>query len=156
MKSWTRKVVATGEISDAMGADPIGYIAYHADGRMMATVFSRSRGSFNGPKPTADDKVRLFDSMLAYVARYTLEDDKVVHHVEAAWNPGWQVDLVRPFKLDGNRLIISDAPSRDPLTGEEVVYRLEFEKITSRADTSLFGEHSEAASDVRTFRPSTK
>jgi hypothetical protein len=140
MKSWTRKIVATGEVSDAMGADPIGYIAYHADGRMMATVFSRSRGGFSGPRPTSDEKIRLFDSMLAYVGRYTLADDKVIHHVEAAWNPGWQVDLVRPFTLDGNRLVISDAPSRDPLTGEEVVYRLEFEKVMPDGDTPVFGE----------------
>jgi len=43
MVSWTREVVATGEISDAMGPSPIGYIAYHADGRMMALVLKRDR-----------------------------------------------------------------------------------------------------------------
>src|SRR4051812_7559162 len=36
MVSWTREVVGTGETSGAMGPNPIGYIAYHADGRMMA------------------------------------------------------------------------------------------------------------------------
>jgi hypothetical protein len=43
MVSWTREVVATGETSDAMGPNPIGYIAYHADGRMMALVLKRDR-----------------------------------------------------------------------------------------------------------------
>ena len=43
MVSWTREVVATGEISDAMGPNPIGYIAYHAAGRMMALVLKRDR-----------------------------------------------------------------------------------------------------------------
>jgi len=43
MVSWTREVVATGETSDAMGPNPIGYIAYHADGRMMALVIKRNR-----------------------------------------------------------------------------------------------------------------
>jgi hypothetical protein len=42
MISWTRKVVSTGEISAAMGANPIRYIAYHANGRMMALVFNRA------------------------------------------------------------------------------------------------------------------
>jgi hypothetical protein len=37
MVSWTREVVATGAITDVMGTDPISYIAYHADGRMMAS-----------------------------------------------------------------------------------------------------------------------
>jgi hypothetical protein len=79
MTSWTRKVVTTGEITDAMGADPIGYIAYHADGRMMALVVNRHRAKLNGTTPTDDEKIALFDSMLAYSASYTLEDDRVIH-----------------------------------------------------------------------------
>jgi hypothetical protein len=43
MLSWTRESLSTGEIGDAMGPDPVGYIAYHGDGRMMATVFRRDR-----------------------------------------------------------------------------------------------------------------
>ena len=31
MLSWKREVVATGETSDAMGADPIGYLSYTGD-----------------------------------------------------------------------------------------------------------------------------
>jgi hypothetical protein len=52
MVSWTRKVLATGEVSDAMGPDPIGYIAYHADGRMMALVLKSDRPPFTGPRRT--------------------------------------------------------------------------------------------------------
>jgi hypothetical protein len=117
MISWTRKVVATGETSDAMGSDPLGYIAYHANGRMFATVFNSERGGLRGRVPTADEKVYLFDTMLAYVATYTIEGSTVVHHVEGAWNPAWEVDLVRPFTLEGDKLVISNAPSSDPLTG---------------------------------------
>lgn len=129
MISWTRKAVATGETTDAMGPEPIGYIAYHADGRMMALVTNRHRAKPNGPIPTAEEKVGLFDSMLAYSAAYTLEDDKVVHHVDAAWNPAWQIDLVRPYTLNRDKLVISGAPGNDPLTGEEVIYRMEFRKL---------------------------
>ena len=52
MVAWTRQVVATGEISDAMGPNPIGYIAYHADGRMMALVLRRDRPALAGAAPT--------------------------------------------------------------------------------------------------------
>ena len=38
MTWWTRKAVATGVVTDVLGADAIGYIAYNADGRMMALV----------------------------------------------------------------------------------------------------------------------
>jgi hypothetical protein len=129
MISWTRNTVATGEVTDAMGADPIGYIAYHADGRMMALVVSRHRAKPHGSVPSEEEKVGLFDSMLAYSATYTLENDRVVHHVDAAWNPAWQIDLIRPYILDGNKLIISGASGNDPVTGEEVIYRMEFRKL---------------------------
>ena len=128
MVSWTRKIVATGETSDAMGPNPIGYIAYHADGRVIAFVLKRDRPSLAGPAPTDPEKVELFDTMLAYSATYTLEDDRVIHHVDAAWNPAWLGDLIRPYKLDGDRLTISGAPSKDPATGQDVVYRIEFQR----------------------------
>ena len=129
MASWTREVVATGETSDAMGPNPIGYIAYHADGRMMAFVLKRDRLSLAGTAPTDEEKIGLFDTMLAYSATYTVEDDLVTHHVDAAWNPAWIGDLVRPYKLDGDTLTISGAPSKDPVTGQQVIYRIVFSRF---------------------------
>ena len=137
MISWTRKAVATGEITDAMGADPIGYITYQADGRMMALVVSRHRAKLKGSMPTNDEKIALFDSMLAYAASYTLEDDRVIHHVDASWNPAWGLfDLIRPYTLEGDSLVISGAPGHDPTTGEEVIYRMEFRKVEAPSDAS--------------------
>jgi hypothetical protein len=67
--------------------------------------------------------------MLAYTATYELEDDKVVHHVDAAWNPAWTTDLIRPYKLVGDTLVISGAPAQSPITGEAVMYRMEFKRV---------------------------
>ena len=40
----------------------------------------------------------------------------------AIWNPAWGVsDLIRPFSIDGSKLVISGAPGIDPKDGEEVV-----------------------------------
>jgi len=58
MVSWTREVVGTGETSDAMGPNPIGYIAYHVDGRMMALLLKRDRLAPAGPAPTNEEKKR--------------------------------------------------------------------------------------------------
>ncbi|WP_217434174.1 lipocalin-like domain-containing protein [Leisingera sp. ANG59] len=68
MISWTRTSVATGETVDAPGPSPIGYITYHRDGRMMATVFRRDRISQSGGSWSTEEKAALFDDMLAYVA----------------------------------------------------------------------------------------
>ncbi|NDV99156.1 lipocalin-like domain-containing protein [Salipiger sp. PrR002] len=128
MKAWTRTAVATGETTDALGPAPIGYIAYHSCGRMMATVFRRDRLP-PGDRPwTVEEKAALFDDMLAYVASYRLEGDRVIHEVDGSWNPKWQGALERPFTLAGDRLVISGAPGTDPATGEEVIYRMEFTK----------------------------
>lgn len=74
-------------------------------------------------------KAGLFDDMLAHVASYTLEEDRVIHHVDGSWNPNWHGDLTRPFRLEGDRLVISGAAGIDPASGEEVVYRTEFTKV---------------------------
>lgn len=130
MVSWTRRAVATGVVTNAMGPDPVGYLSYHPDGRVMAVVVSRERPALKGEVPTDAEKVALFDSMLAYAGSYTFENGRVVHHVDASWNPAWGVsDLIRPFSIDGNRLVISGAPGVDPKNGEEVVYELEFRKV---------------------------
>jgi len=61
---------------------PTGFIAYHRDGRMMATVYRRDRLPPKGDGWTELKKAPFFDDMLAYVASYTLEGDRVVHHVD--------------------------------------------------------------------------
>jgi hypothetical protein len=130
MVSWTRKAVVSGVITDAMGVDPVGYLSYQPDGRMMAVVVNRQRPVPHGASPTDAEKLALFDTMLAYAGTYTFENGRVVHHVDASWNPAWGVtDLIRPFSIDGDKLIISGAPGVDPATGEDVIYRIEFRKV---------------------------
>lgn len=38
-------------------------------------------------------------------------------------------DLIRPFYVEGDRLVIYGAPAIDPRTGEEVTYHLEFRRM---------------------------
>ncbi|WP_139210094.1 lipocalin-like domain-containing protein [Palleronia pelagia] len=116
----------TGETTDALGASPVGYIAYHRCGRMMASVFRRDRIPPKGQAWSEKEKAELLDDMLAYVASYRIEGNRVIHEVDGSWNPNWQGALERPFTLENNRLVISGAPGTDPTTGEEVVYRMEF------------------------------
>ncbi|HEX2136452.1 MAG TPA: lipocalin-like domain-containing protein [Microvirga sp.] len=134
MVSWQRENLATGEKVDALGPDPIGYINYGADGRFYALVVSRERPRPARLPPSSDEKLKLFDSMLAYAGTYSLDDDKAVHHVDASWNQAWTgTDQVRFYKLDGDRLSLTGAPARDPHTGQDVVYRIEFQKLSPAA-----------------------
>jgi hypothetical protein len=128
MISWTKKDIVTGEVTHAMGPNPQGFMSYQPDGRMISLVVDSRRPALKGPTPSQDEKARLFDSMLAYSARYTLTEDKLIHDVDLTYNPSWVGVMERPCKIEGDSLIISDAPGTDPLTGEKVLYRIEFRK----------------------------
>src|SRR5215468_9578700 len=82
MLSWNKKAVSSDETVDAHGPNPVGYITYGADGRMHAIVVRRDRPAPETLPPTDTEKLRLFDSMLAYAGTYTLDDEKVIHHVD--------------------------------------------------------------------------
>jgi len=92
-------------------------------------VVSRERAQPVSLPPTDQDKIRLFDSMLAYAGTYTVDDEKAVHHVDASWNQSWTgTDQVRFYTLRGNTLTISGAAAPDPYTGKMVVHRIEFRR----------------------------
>jgi len=130
MVSWQREAIATGERVDALGPDPVGYINYGADGRMYAMVVKKARQRPADAVPSDDEKLSLFNSMLSYAGAYTLDDDKVVHHIDASWNQVWTgTDQVRFYKLEGDTLTISGAPAKDPHTGQDVIHRIVFRKL---------------------------
>jgi Lipocalin-like domain len=134
MLTWRREFADTGEQIDALGADPVGFVSYGADGRVHAIVVKRDRPSPASLPPSGSEKVELFDSMLAYAGTYTLHSDHVVHHVDASWNQAFTgTDMIRFYKLDGSMLEIWGAPAPDPFTGRTVVHRITFEKWASNA-----------------------
>jgi hypothetical protein len=128
--SWQREIIATGEkVDPSLGPSPVGYLSYCADGRMFALAVKRDRPPAAGTVPTNDEKLRWFDSMLAYAGTYMLHDDRVVHHLDASWNQKWTgTDQVRFYKLVGDDLNIS-AHIKDPLTGQDVIDRIAFRRV---------------------------
>jgi len=51
--------------------------------------------------------------MVAYSGRYTVEGEKVIHHVDVSWNQAWTgTDLVRFFKREEDKLVITTAPTQ--------------------------------------------
>jgi hypothetical protein len=127
--SWQREIVATGERSDALGPSPLGYFNYGADGRVLLLIVRRDRAAPQAGAPTDAEKLALFDSMLAYAGTYTLDEEKIIHHIDASWNEAWTgTNQVRFYKLDGNTLTIRGAPARDPHIGQEVVHHVVLQK----------------------------
>ena len=126
-----RELAATGERINSFGDHPEGYISYSADGRMYAIGTSDNRPKPSAANPTDDERVKLHQTMFAYAGTYTLENGKVIHHVDISWNQAWTgTDQVRFFKLDGNTLTIMTPSSfKRPQDGREVRSTLVWEKV---------------------------
>jgi len=70
------------------------------------------------PTPTDPEKIALFTGMGAYAGTYTIEGDKVSHHVDVSWNEAWTgTTQVRQFRIDGNTLQIRAEDSLDGRLG---------------------------------------
>ena len=120
LKSFVREVTATGERIHQYGEHPTGYLSYSADGRMYAIGTSDNRVKSRGANPADEERIKLHQTMFAYAGTYTLDGDKVTHHVDVSWNEDWTgTDQVRFYKLEGSTLTITAAPNKSPLDGRE-------------------------------------
>jgi len=91
----------TGERVPVMGKNPIGYIIFTPEGRMIVVLTAKGRKS---PK-TDQNRADLFKSMFAYTGMYRFEGDKWITKVDVSWTPEWiGTEQVRFFKVDRNRL----------------------------------------------------
>jgi hypothetical protein len=130
LKSFVREVAATGEKINQFGEHPNGYISYSADGRMYAIVTMDNRIKPNDVNPTADERTKLHQTMMAYAGTYTVQGDKVTHNVDISWNEAWTGSgQVRFFKVNGNTLTITAAPNKSPIDGREGRSIIVWEKV---------------------------
>ncbi len=130
MLSWTNEVLETGESHDALGRGPKGYIHYLPDGRMMVLVLKAERPAPASLVPTTEEKIGLYDSMFAYAGTYTVEHDRVIHHIDMSWNRTWEgTDQIRLLKIEGRHLTYTGVPAKNPLDGRECVHHVKFERV---------------------------
>lgn len=127
----TLEEIPSGTRTDLFGPNPIGYIMYGADGRMMILQVRSQRTTPANPAVTGPEAEALFRSLLAYGGTYTISGDVITHHVDISWNQSWTgTEQVRHFKFDGNRVELATDPSPDPIHGKMSVRRLVWERFS--------------------------
>jgi hypothetical protein len=120
LKSFGREITAGGE--RYLGEPPEGYLGYAADGRMYAILVAGERVKPHEQAPTNEEALKLYRSMIAYAGTYTVQGNKVVHHVDISWNGARAgSDQVRFFTLEGDTLTIKTEPNKSPIDGREGV-----------------------------------
>jgi Lipocalin-like domain len=126
----TLEEIPSGAKTDLFGPNPIGYIMYGADGRMMILQVRSQRPIPAAAAVTSTEAEALFRSLLAYGGTYSVSGDVVTHHVDISWNQSWTgTEQVRHFKFEGNRVELATDPSPDPIHGKMSVRRLVWEKL---------------------------
>jgi hypothetical protein len=119
MLSWTRRLVQSGEESDALGPDPFGYLNYSPDGRVMVFVLRSGRSRPVANPPSDAEKLALFDSMFAYVGSYEVQADRVIHTLDGSWNELWTgTKQNRLLTFEGEHLVYGTPETVDPMDGK--------------------------------------
>jgi hypothetical protein len=93
------------------GSRPQGFIMYEPDGHMCATIANGDRPAWKDPsKPTDAEKIAYYDTFIAYCGTFKLDSatSTLTHYPSVAWAPSYVGSTQpRPFRIEGNRLIIT-------------------------------------------------
>lgn len=104
------------EVSLPYGEDAEGMIMYTPNGYMSAVLRPRKRGPVSTQyvrQAPAEEKAKLFDTLMYYGGPFRIEGNDVIHCVEHALNPDLAgTEQVRHVAFDGDILY---------LTGEEKI-----------------------------------
>jgi hypothetical protein len=97
--------------SAQFGPHPQGFLMYEPDGHMCATIANGDRPAWKDPaKPNDAEKIAYYDTFIAYCGTFKLDSaaSTVTHYPSVAWTPAYVGSTQpRPFRLEGNRLIIT-------------------------------------------------
>jgi lipocalin-like protein len=125
-----REEISTGTKTQFLGPNPVGYINYGPDGRMLVLTVGSGRPKPAGAKATSTEVEALFRSMTSYGGTYTIDGNEITHHVDVSWNESWTgTDQKRVARFEGNRVYLSTTPLLDPLTGTMTVRTMTWEKL---------------------------
>ena len=115
-----------GTTVDAFGKLPSGYTIITPK-RFMSLLVSDTRKAGS----TTDDRLALYNSLLAYSGPYTVEGTKLITAVDISWNQAWTgTKQARTFTVEGNRLsLVTDMAPSALSPGKSVSARLVWEKI---------------------------
>src|SRR5579864_1553801 len=124
-------VLETKETIRPFGDHPTGYLQYSPGGHMVAFL---TAGELKPPASGCYTDAERADVHRAiaggYAGTYTVEGNKVIHHILTAWRPEWiGGDQIRYFEINRKNLTIKTAPIKSQQTGQGVVATLTFERV---------------------------
>jgi hypothetical protein len=124
-------VLDTNEVLRPFGKHPIGYLQYSPGGHVLVFLTTGTPKRAASTAYTDAERVDLYNGIIAgYAGTYSVEGNKVTHHIVASWFPEWVGgDQIRYAEIEGNGLTIKTAPLKIPLDGRDGVATATFERV---------------------------
>jgi hypothetical protein len=131
LRSFTQKILDTGETIDVFGKSPQGFINYSTDGRMIVLMVGDARPRASDLSQLTDaERAELFKTMVAYAGTYTVDDAEVTHHLDISWNQIFTgADQVRNIELTDGVFVMSTNPQPRSQDGRLAVSVMTWEKL---------------------------
>ena len=128
--STERELLPSHQIINTFREGTRGFIHYLPDGRMSVLITEGSRQPPVGAVATDAEAVALFRTMMSYPGRYSVQADRVLHHIEISSIESWSGQTqTRMVNLQGDQLRLSTLPSNDPFTGEFSHRRITWQRL---------------------------
>jgi Lipocalin-like domain len=125
-----REEVPSGVRTELFGADPVGYLNYGPDGRMMTVIVRSDRKRPAGHPIGRDEAVQLFRGLMSYAGRFEVRGDEVFHHVDISANEIWTGTLQQRFcKVEGDKLSLTTPVNEDPIDGKVSIRSMIWKKV---------------------------
>ena len=122
--------VPSGRRTDLFGADPVGFLNYSPDGRMMTVIVRGDRRRPNGHPIGPEEAVGLFRSLMSYAGTFEVCGNEVFHYVDVSANEIWTGTEQRRFcKIEGDRLALTTPVNQDPIDGKVSVRSMIWAKL---------------------------
>jgi hypothetical protein len=122
----------TNEVNHPFGEHPLGYVQYTPGGHMVVFLSVGDLKRAAGATYTDAERVDLYNGIFAaYAGTYSVEGNKLTHHVVASWSPEWiGSDQTRYIEIDGNKLMIKTAVVKIPsAAAREYVATVSFDRL---------------------------
>ena len=113
-----------GTVTYPYGSNPVGYILYTEDGYMAVQLMNPDRRQSDpdfhlepafAQTISGEDRAMAYDTYFSYCGpySYSLEEQKVTHHVELGLVPSWSgKDQPRHFEFKDGKLLLGSRRSR--------------------------------------------
>lgn len=128
--SAVREERPSGEKTDLFGQEPVGFLNYSPDRRMLVLIVRGDRKRPAGYPISMEDAAGLLRSLMSYSGTWELKDGEVFHYVDASANEIWTGSIQQRFyRIDGDYLTLSTPVNPDPIDGKISIRSMLWERV---------------------------